>query len=86
MPDGICLDQGGGIWSASATSNEVIRQLEGGEVTHRIELERGGFACMIGEDKLYVLTSSSSAPEACVARRDARVEIYDAPYPAAGWP
>ena len=39
VPDGICLDAGGGIWSASPTSNNCIRQIEGGEVTHTIELE-----------------------------------------------
>lgn len=86
VPDGICLDSGGGIWSASPTSNECVRQTEGGDVTHRIELDRGAFACMIGGDNLYVLTSSSSVPADCISRRDARVEVYDAPYPAAGWP
>ena len=86
VPDGICLDAEGGIWSASPTTNDCIRQVEGGEVTHRIELERGAFACMIGNDKLYILTSSSSEPAKCKANKDARVEVYDAPYPAAGWP
>lgn len=86
VPDGICLDTGGGIWSASPTSNECIRQVEGGEITHRIPLERGAFACMIGDGDLYVLTSSSSVPAECMTRRDARVEVYEAPYPAAGWP
>lgn len=86
LPDGICLDAAGGIWSASPSSNDCIRQIEGGEVTHRIDLERGAYACMIGENNLYILTSSSSVPEECKANRDARVEIYDAPYPAAGWP
>lgn len=86
VPDGICLDAGGGIWSASPTTNNCIRQLEGGEVTHSIELERGAFACMIGADKLYVLTSSSSHPQKCRSQRDARVEVYDAPFKAAGLP
>ena len=91
VPDGICLDADGGIWSASPTSNECIRQLEGGEVTHRIALTRGAFACMIGttpngDDTLYILTSSSSNPPECRANRDARVETYDAPFPRAGWP
>ena len=86
VPDGICLDAGGGIWSASPTTNECIRQVEGGEVTHRIELERGAFACMIGGENLYILTSTSSSPAQCLANRDARVEIYDAPFAAAGWP
>lgn len=86
VPDGICLDSEGGIWSASPTTNDCIRQIEGGEVTHRITLEQGAFACMIGDDKLYILTSSSSQPEECRARRDGRVEVFPAPYPAAGWP
>ena len=86
MPDGICLDSQGGIWSASPTSNECIRQVQGGEVTHRIALERGAYACTIGEDKLYVLTSTASLPHDCVAKRDARVEVFDAPYGKAGWP
>jgi len=86
VPDGICLDQAGGIWSASPSSNNCIRQLQGGEVTHTIDVGRGAFACMIGDDKLYILTSASSHPEKCKELRNARVEIYDAPYPAAGWP
>ncbi len=86
VPDGICLDSDGGIWSASPTSNECLRQVEGGEITHRINLDRGAFACMIGGDQLYVLTSSSSDPKQCRTNRDARVEVHPAPYPAAGWP
>ena len=86
VPDGICLDAGGGVWSASPTSNECVRLVEGGETTHRIELDRGAFACMIGDQSLYVLTSTSSHPDACIANREARVEVFDAPYPKAGWP
>ena len=86
VPDGICLDSEGGIWSASPTSNECIRQLEGGEVTHRVSFDRGAFACMIGGDKLYALTSTSSAPAECREQKGARVEVCAAPYPAAGWP
>ena len=86
VPDGICLDADGGIWCASPTSNECLRIIEGGEVTHRIELERLGIACMLGGDKLYVLTSTSSHPDECKERKDARIEIYDAPHPGAGLP
>ena len=85
VPDGICLDAADGIWSASPTTNECIRQVQGGEVTHRIEVEGGAYACMIGGDHLYVLTASSSDPEACRANRDGRIEVYSAPYAAAGY-
>ena len=86
VPDGICLDEAGGIWSASPTTNECIRQIKGGEVTHKIETEQGAFACMIGEKKLYVLTSSSSIPSECLQNKDARIEVYDAPFDRAGLP
>lgn len=86
VPDGICLDAEGGIWSASPSTKNCIRQIEGGEVTHEIALERGAFACMIGNDRLFVLTSTTSHPEKCKTRRDARVEVYPAPFPAAGRP
>ena len=85
VPDGICLDAADGIWSASPTTNECIRQLQGGEITHRIKLEGGAFACMIGGDDLYVLTASSSDPKACRTNRDGRIEVYSAPYAAAGY-
>ena len=31
VPDGICLDEAGGIWVASPVSNQVLRVVEGGE-------------------------------------------------------
>ena len=86
VPDGICLDAAGGIWSASPSTNNCIRQVEGGDVTHEIKLERGAFACMIGADRLYILTSTTSHPDKCKANRDARVEVYAAPFPAADLP
>jgi sugar lactone lactonase YvrE len=86
VPDGICQDDQGGIWAASPTSNECIRLLEGGEVTHRIDVGRSAIACAIGGDELFVLTSTSIDPDQCRANRDGRVEVYPAPYPRAGWP
>lgn len=86
VPDGICLDSDGGIWSASPTTNECIRQKEGGEITHRISVDRGAYACMLGSGGLYVLTASSGLPEECRERKDGRVEVYEAPFPKAGLP
>lgn len=89
VPDGICLDSDGGIWSASPSTKECLRQIQGGEVTHKIALDRGAFACMLGGRDgatLYILTSGSSEPEACKRERSARIEVCQAPYPRAGWP
>ncbi|MGD8416301.1 MAG: SMP-30/gluconolactonase/LRE family protein [Pseudomonadales bacterium] len=89
VPDGICLDAEDGIWSASPTTCECVRQTRGGEITHRVEVDQGAFACMLGgpdRTTLYVLTADSSNPEECRANRQGRIEACAAPYPAAGWP
>jgi sugar lactone lactonase YvrE len=89
LPDGICLDEAGGIWSASPSSNECVRQLQGGEVTHRVSVGQGAFACMLGGAdgrSLFILTSGSSDPEACRTDRSGRVEAWQAPYAHAGLP
>lgn len=86
VPDGICLDQEGGIWSASPSTSECVRQIEGGAVTHRIAVEQPAFACMIGDNNLYILTSTSSRPDECRVNKSGRVEVYDAPFPKGGLP
>ena len=89
VPDGICLDAEMGIWVASPSSNEVLRVLEGGEVTHRIGMDRGAYACMLGGDDgctLFTLISSSSVPEICAAERSAAVVTDRVEVPRAGWP
>jgi sugar lactone lactonase YvrE len=89
LPDGICLDAEGGIWLASPSTSECLRQVEGGEVTHRVKVKQGAFACMLGGADgrtLFILTAASSDPEACRALRSGTVEICQAPYPHAGWP
>ena len=89
IPDGICLDAGGGIWIASPTTCECLRQEEGGEITHRVEMDQGAFACMLGGDEgdtLYILTANTSDPEECQASRQGRIEFCRAPFPRAGIP
>ena len=86
VPDGICLDSGGGIWAASPSSNDVLRLLEGGEVSHRAAMDRGAFACMLGGEHLYVLTAADSHPDKARTARSGQVVRVPAPYPRAGWP
>ena len=88
-PDGIALDAAAGVWVASPSSNECVRVEEGGSVSHRVALEGGAYACMLGGsngDRLFMLVSESSDPETCRATRSARVQVVDAPYPHAGLP
>jgi len=89
VPDGICLDAAGGIWVASPTTNECLRVEAGGQVSHRVALGRGAFACMLGgpaRRTLFMLTAASSEPAKCRANRDGRVETVAAPYAGTGLP
>lgn len=89
IPDGMCLDQQSAIWVASPNSHEVLRVLEGGEVTDRITIENQAYACMLGGEarkRLYIMTCVSSSPEKCVKYKTGRVEFVDVDVPGAGLP
>jgi len=64
-PDGCALDEEGAIWFSDALGSQVIRVLEGGEVTHRIATPQPTFACALGGptgSTLFVLTAPGSTP------------------------
>ena len=49
FPDGICLDEQGGVWVASPSTNECIRVIAGGEITDRVSTgKHNAIACMLG--------------------------------------
>jgi sugar lactone lactonase YvrE len=89
VPDGICLDDAGGIWVASPVSNEALRVIEGGEVTDRVKTENQAYACMLGGldgKTLFIMTSRSSHPDECKKEKSAAVEFVTVKHAGAGLP
>ena len=92
-PDGITIDAEGAIWASSGVmSKDCARILEGGEITHRIELDRDCFACMLGgadRRTLLMMTAEWLGPDKvdeALARRTGRVLALDVEVPGVGWP
>jgi len=84
-PDGICLDAEGGVWVAMTLAHQFERIVDGGRVTHRIDVGgRAAIACMLGGAAgrtLFMVTSSDAYPERLVGTRSSRIDttIVDTP-------
>ncbi|MEM7493582.1 MAG: SMP-30/gluconolactonase/LRE family protein [Pseudomonadota bacterium] len=88
-PDGICLDEAGGIWIASPVSKEFLRVEEGGNITDVIPAGRQAIACMLGGTDgktLFMLSSESTHYEQCRELMSAEVRITRVKHAGAGWP
>ena len=87
-PDGICLDEAGGIWVASPENHAgVLRVLEGGSISHRVQVESNAYACMLGNHDrrtLFVLTAGAFNPRQTEA--GGRIETIEVEIPGAGLP
>jgi sugar lactone lactonase YvrE len=66
-----------------------VRVRAGGEVLARVELDRGGFACMLGgpdRSTLYVVAAEWRGIAAAGSGASGVVVAVGAPAPGAGWP
>lgn len=89
VPDGICLDVEGGIWVGDPTNRSVFRVVDGGEVTHHIDLELNCYACVLGgEDRrtLYLVTAPTSGRGGAAEHREGRIERIRVDTPGADSP
>jgi len=90
VPDGICVDTDGAVWFADVPNRCCARVREGGEVLDRVDLDRGGFACMLGGADgatLFVVASEWRGPTRVGEERGTgQVLAVAAPAPHAGRP
>jgi sugar lactone lactonase YvrE len=91
VPDGICTDAENAVWYADVPNKQCVRVAEGGEVLQTVELDRGGFACMLGgaaRTTLFVVAAQwQGMTEAeMVAPGSGQVLAVEVDVPGAGWP
>jgi sugar lactone lactonase YvrE len=99
-PDGICLDEEGGVWTALPQESSVVRILDGGAVSRRIPFpDRWPFTCALGGDDgrtLFVAAGQSTMENFARLGMDRTLDhtsesrgwIYRVrvEVPGAGWP
>ncbi len=91
-PDGICLDDKGGVWAAMTLAHQFERIVTNGDgtftVTDRIDLgDRTAIACALGGPEgrtLFLLSSSDAYPERLRGTKLSRLEAVTVDVPAAG--
>jgi sugar lactone lactonase YvrE len=91
VPDGICADAQDAVWYADVPGKRCVRVAEGGAVLQDIELDRGGFACVLGGPArttlLIVAAEWRGMTEAeMVAPGSGQVLMTEVGVPGAGWP
>jgi sugar lactone lactonase YvrE len=89
-PDGIALDEAGGVWTAMTLARQFERVVAGGEVTDRIDIgERAAIACMLGgQDRrtLFLVSAADAYPQRMIGTWTSRVETVRVDSPGAGFP
>jgi sugar lactone lactonase YvrE len=89
FPDGCTLDAAGGIWFSDALGKQVVRVIEGGEITHRLATPDNTYACMLGGDDgatLFVLTGAAADPELARGTATGTIVSTRVEHPRAGRP
>ncbi|MEY2462431.1 MAG: hypothetical protein QOH64_569 [Acidimicrobiaceae bacterium] len=88
-PDGCTLDAEGAIWFADAGGKQVVRVLEGGEITHRVPAPMPTFACALGGEDgrtLFILCAPSARPERVAGQAAGAIYTMEVDVPHAGLP
>jgi sugar lactone lactonase YvrE len=92
VPDGICIDAENAVWYADVPNKRCVRVREGGEVLQTVQLDRGGFACMLGgpsRKTLFIVATEWRGMDKIgeVAQaRTGQLLTTEVPAAGAGWP
>ena len=90
-PDGICADAENAVWYADVPNQRCARVAAGGAVLQTVEIDRGGFACVLGGPggtTLFIVAAEwqgMTAPQ-MVAPGSGQVLTTEVAVPGAGWP
>lgn len=88
-PDGCTLDAEDAIWFANAIGTDVVRVREGGEITDRVDIGQGAFACMLGGDDgrtLFIVSADSSDESVVAGKATGVIRTMRVDVPHAGLP
>lgn len=88
-PDGICLDDEGGVWAGMTLAHQFQRITDGGRVTDRIDTGgRTAIACTLGGPEgrtLFMVTTTDAYPEKLRGTTLSRLDATTVDIPAAGF-
>ncbi|HEV8440240.1 MAG TPA: SMP-30/gluconolactonase/LRE family protein [Methylomirabilota bacterium] len=89
-PDGICADQGGGVWVSCFLGEQFVRVIEGGAITDCVPVPgRKAVACNLGGDDLrtlFILTAETTLEGLAQGRSSSRVDLVRVEVPGAESP
>jgi len=91
VPDGICADAQDAVWYADVPNRRCVRVAAGGTVLQTVDLDRGGFACMLGGPErttLFIVAAQwrGMSEAELVTPGSGQVLTAEVQVPGAGWP
>jgi len=90
-PDGICADSQDAVWYADVPGRRCVRVAAGGTVLDTVDLDRGGFACVLGGPQRTTLFITAAewrgmTESQMVTPGSGQVLAVEVDVPGAGWP
>lgn len=90
LPEGIALDEYGGVWVAMTSAHQFQRVSEGGSVTDRIHIgDRSAIACTLGGPErrlLFLLSTADPLPQRMRGPGTCRLEVTPVHVSGVGMP